>query len=114
MRADDEGEIEIPDAFLPERMKPLRDSSSEGRVNPKGKACLYLATDSNTALAEVRPWRGAHISLGLFKVTRDCALIDFSMDKVRSVDLMLRKEPASTAERALAVWGISRTLLQSH
>lgn len=105
MRTDDEGEVEVPDAFLPERMKPARESASEGRVNPKGQACLYLATKQDTALAEVRPWRGAYISLGVFRVIKDCKLIDFSTDKLRSVDLLLRKEQASTAEQASAIWG---------
>lgn len=106
MRPDDEGEIETPDAFLPERMKPLRGNSSEGRVDPKGLHCLYLATDCDTAMAEVRPWRGAHISLGQFTVMKKSTLIDFSMDNVRSVDLMFRRRgQVSTAERASAVWG---------
>jgi len=31
-------------------MKPLRDRAYEGRVNPKGVPCLYLATDPETAM----------------------------------------------------------------
>lgn len=36
MREQREGEMEIPDAFPPERMKPLREGMREGRVSPKG------------------------------------------------------------------------------
>jgi hypothetical protein len=105
MREDREAEMDIPDAFLPERMKPLREGIGEGRVNPKGKPCLYLATDADTAMAEVRPWVGAHISLAQFTVMKDSALVDCSRDKVRSGDLMLREEPATPAENEEAIWG---------
>ena len=105
MREDREAEAETPDALFPERMKPLREGASEGRVNPKGKPCLYLATDPDTAMAEVRPWVGAHISLAQFKAMKDCTLIDFSLDKVRTLDLMLRGEPATPDEEEKAIWG---------
>jgi len=47
--------VEAPGAFGPERMKPLKDSTREGRVNPKGIPCLYMADESNTAMAEHAP-----------------------------------------------------------
>jgi len=62
--------------FPPERMKPLPHSAKEGRVNPKGIPCLYLADSATTAMSEVRPWRGAHVSIGTFKATRDLKLVD--------------------------------------
>ena len=105
MRQVREAEMEVPDAFLPERMKPLREGTSEGRLNPKGKPCLYLATDADTAMPEARPWVGAHISLAQFKMMKNCMLIDCSLDKLRSVDLMLREEPAIPAEEEDAIWG---------
>jgi len=52
-----EGNEHIDDiqcAFGSKRMKPLQNSASEGRANPKGIPYLYLATDMNTAMAEVR------------------------------------------------------------
>ena len=33
----------IPAPALPERMLPLADRAAEGRVNPKGIPCLYMA-----------------------------------------------------------------------
>ena len=56
-------------------------------------------------MAEIRPWVGAHISMAQFKVMKDCVLIDCSRDKVRSLDLMLREEPATPAEEEEAIWG---------
>ena len=37
---------EVPCAFCPARMRPLADRAHEGRVNPKGIPCLYLATNA--------------------------------------------------------------------
>src|SRR5579864_3290413 len=48
-----EFEVEIECAFDAERMTPLSDRATEGRVNPKGIPCLYLCTDMNTAMSEV-------------------------------------------------------------
>ena len=45
------------------------------------------------------------MSLAQFKVMKDCTLIDCSGDKVRSMDLVLREEPATPAEKEEAIWG---------
>jgi hypothetical protein len=71
---------QTPCAFEPERMKPLRDKAREGRVNPKGIPCLYLSTNRETAIAEVRPSKGAFVSLGYFDVIKDCKLANFSAE----------------------------------
>jgi hypothetical protein len=47
-------DIEREDAYGVERMKPLRDSAREGRINATGIPCLYLSDDENTAMAETR------------------------------------------------------------
>jgi hypothetical protein len=39
-----------------------------GRANPPGFAYLYLATDPQTAMAEMRPWVGESLSAALFEV----------------------------------------------
>lgn len=67
-----------PVPFSEERMKPLQDRASEGRANPKGIPCLYLATDKETAMSEVRPWLRSRISVGQFKTVRELRLIDCS------------------------------------
>ncbi len=65
-----------PVPFSPERMKPIQGQVSEGRVNPEGKPCLYLATNEETAMAEVRPWLRSRISVGKFETARPLKLID--------------------------------------
>lgn len=65
--------------FSPKRMKPRKNTAHEGRVNPKGIPCLYVASDQDTAMSEIRPWMGAKISLGKYQTTRDLKLVDFSL-----------------------------------
>ena len=44
--------------------------ANSGRLNPEGIPFLYLADSTDTAIAEVRPWKSAAISVGCFKPTR--------------------------------------------
>jgi hypothetical protein len=71
--------------FPPERMKPLQGKASEGRANPRGIAYLYLASDKDTAISEVRPWVGAILSVGIFHLPRDLMIVDFSSDNTRGI-----------------------------
>ncbi len=64
----------------PERMKPLKNVATEGRVNPKGISYIYLATDKETAMSEVRPWIGSEVSVAMFEVIKDLVVIDCSIN----------------------------------
>jgi RES domain-containing protein len=92
----------FPKAFSPERMKPLKDSASEGRANPKGIPYLYLASDRDTALSEVRPWIGSIISAGQFKTVEELKLIDFSVEHGKKMYYFF-DEPTEK-EKIQAVW----------
>jgi hypothetical protein len=81
--------VEIEDAYPPERMKPLRDSAREGRINAKGLSCLYLSDDLSTAMAETRPWIGSFVSLGNFIVLRQLRLINCCDQRHRFTHLFL-------------------------
>jgi hypothetical protein len=59
-------------------MKPLERRAAEGRANPKGIPVLYLATERDTAMREVRPWIGSRISVASFKANQDLRVIDCS------------------------------------
>jgi len=85
------------------RMKPLPHSAREGRVNPKGIPCLYLATDKETAMAEVRPWIGSYISVGQFKTLKDLVLVDCSVEHASRLQHIYLQEP-DPATRERAVW----------
>ena len=99
----EEGEYidDNPIPHQPERMKPLSRRASEGRANPKGIPYLYLATNRDTALAEVRPWIGSYISVGQFKTLRELRLVNCTTDQ-KGFRIFL-KEP-SAEKREESVW----------
>lgn len=76
-------DFECPYSF--KRMKPLENSASEGRANSKGIPCLYVATDKETAMSEIRPWLGSVMSVGTFKLTRDLRIILFATESEESI-----------------------------
>lgn len=88
--------------FSPERMKPVQYAASEGRANPRGIPYLYLATDKETAMSEVRPWLGSNISVGQFKTAKDLRLIDCSVHHAKGFVFYI-EEPGEN-EKELAVW----------
>jgi hypothetical protein len=53
-------------------------------VNPRGIAYLYLATDRRTAVSEVRPWKGALVSVASFEIRRNLRLVDCSKNHGRA------------------------------
>lgn len=93
----------LPCAFGPSRMKPQKTSATEGRLNPKGIPYLYLSTDMNTAMAEVKPWIGALVSIGQFKLLKNLKLINCTV-KDRSGAYIYFNEP-KPKKREAAVWG---------
>ncbi|MEZ4423044.1 MAG: RES family NAD+ phosphorylase [Gemmatimonadota bacterium] len=54
------------------------------RLNPSGIPYLYLASDQDTAIAEVRPWRGALVSIACFTPTGGLRVADLRPDVVES------------------------------
>jgi hypothetical protein len=82
-------------------MKPLTDRAHDGRANPKGIPCLYLATQAETAISEVRPWIGSYVSVGQFKLLRPVEIIDCSRERL---DHMFYWEEPSPEEVEKAVW----------
>ncbi len=79
---DDDGQAvytdDHPVPYLEERMRPREKIAKEGRVNPKGISFLYLASDRDTAISEVRPWVGQKITVAKFNALQELNLIDFT------------------------------------
>ena len=101
-----EEEIELPRVHPESRMIPTPKHLSDGRVNPAGIPVLYLANSETAAMAEVRPWVGRYVSLAQFKVMRDCALVDCSLDKERGFDMAFEIPPRrDSASYEAGVWG---------
>jgi RES domain len=61
----------------PERMTPSSRFVKNGRANPVGIAYWYSATDPETAVAEMRPWQGAVLTVAELKATRNLQFVDF-------------------------------------
>lgn len=79
---DDGEDIHIDDvecSAAKSRMVPFRDRASDGRVNPRGIPCLYMATNQATAISEVRPAIGAFVTVAVMKCRRKLKLIDCSV-----------------------------------
>ena len=94
---------DFPAPFPKARMKPLVDRAAEGRANSKGIPCLYVATDKETAMSEIRPWLGAILSVGQLRLTRDLRVLDFSVEQGKDNLHLYFKEPAPE-EIVRAVW----------
>ena len=84
--------FEVPAAHPPARMKPLAEKASDGRANPKGIACLYLATKQETAVLEVRPLIGSYVSIAQFKILKDLRLVDCSAKVIGNLERYLKKD----------------------
>ncbi|MDP5137851.1 RES family NAD+ phosphorylase [Rheinheimera baltica] len=63
---------------LSEMGAPPKGKAASGRINPEGIPYLYLADSPATAIAEVRPWKNAEISVGIFKTTRQVKVVSFN------------------------------------
>lgn len=91
-----------PYPFSKGRMKPLLDKAIEGRANPTGVPCLYVATTELAAISEVRPWVGSLVSIGRFRITRPLRIVDCSKHH-DELPMYFLEEPAIEL-RDLAVW----------
>jgi hypothetical protein len=58
-------------------------STKSGRLNRHGVSFLYLATDINTAISELRPHPGDKISIGAFKCIKKLIIVDFDQAFIR-------------------------------
>ena len=72
-------DVEEPVGFPESRMRPVRNEAREGRANSAGIPVLYVASELNTAISEVRPWVGSRISVAMFRITRDLKAINLSV-----------------------------------
>lgn len=67
--------------FPPDEMgpPPLHFAIS-GRINPDGIPYLYCAGDSDTAGAELRPWKGAYLTIGEIEIKQDIPIADLTLE----------------------------------
>jgi RES domain-containing protein len=59
--------------------------AGHGRINPRGIPYLYLASNKETAVSEVRPWVGCWVTVAEYKLNSARRVIDFRQDRAASV-----------------------------
>jgi hypothetical protein len=84
-----------------EMIGPPRKKAVEGRLNPSGIPYLYLANNKETAIAEVRPWVGAYVSVAYFELLKDQLLIDLTKDFRNRASRAKGQPSTQTLERAI-------------
>ncbi len=80
--------------------RPPEKVTEGGRANPPGIPVLYLASDEKTAISEVRPWKGATVTVGTFKTTKELKLADLTdkFDDELKAELPLKRIWSLVAE----------------
>lgn len=93
------------------RMKPESEKAFEGRINPKGIPCLYLATDEKTAVSEVRPWAGSYVTVAQLETIKDLKVIDCSRGEINpmnvtvsDLDKLWKLEQPTPEETMKTIW----------
>lgn len=61
---------------LDEMGAPPHEHARGGRINPAGIPVLYTSLGEDTAVAEVRPWKGALVSVAKFALPADLRIVD--------------------------------------
>lgn len=96
-----------------ERMIPLPEAAKEGRVNPKGIPCLYLADGPLSAIYEMRPWIGEIVSVAHFVSSRSYRIVDLTSDNEDSIlikKLFNRELPTNAKDVERQIWSdLNRT-----
>lgn len=97
-------------SFLPydktEMWAPPLELNVNGRVNPCGISCLYVATDRETAIAEVKPYIGEKISVATFRSNNDVKLVDFTTGRADwMVVYQWNDIPVSSNDAEEIIWG---------
>jgi hypothetical protein len=63
---------------------PPASLSSAGRANPPGIPYLYLASDQNTAICEVRPHNQDRLTVGFFRIASSITCVDLRDPRIKS------------------------------
>lgn len=95
--------VSIPfDANLFDMGMPPLDMVRMGRANPDGIRYLYLANRKETALAEVRPWCGAEVTIGDFELMDNILSMDFSYSSQMSLFKVINSDQSETVMSEIA------------
>jgi hypothetical protein len=84
---------EIPPYPAHEMGPPPLHLAIPGRINPEGISYLYCAEELDTAASELRPWKGAKITIAEIEVVKDIPIVDLSLNgPAIDIDLIILYE----------------------
>lgn len=86
---EDKGIIPFPSG---EMGMPPESKVSEGRSNPTGIRYLYMSTDEETAIAEVRAWTGALVTIAEINPNRYHILLNLTRFSKKSIIKMMKSD----------------------
>lgn len=97
-----------------EMAAPPPNLSRASRIGVTGIPVLYLSSDKDTAMSEVRPWKNQPVSLAKFHVTKNLNIIDCQqsgldgtiadLDKLWPIASLGRKEIIPDSEQEDRAW----------
>ncbi|WP_339181832.1 RES family NAD+ phosphorylase [Paenibacillus sp. FSL R5-0701] len=70
---------------------PPKEFATAGRANSEGISHLYLASDTSTAISEIRPSKGDTIYLGKFPIRKPLKVVDFRI--LKKLDVFVFQDP---------------------
>lgn len=100
--------LESPDKELG---PPPSECASAGRMNSRGVSVFYGATESQTALAEIRPPVGSKVAVASFELTRKLKVLDLSALKLtRATGSIFDKNYANQLSRIMFLRNLSQRM----
>lgn len=85
--------------LLDQMGKPPAVLTGNGRANPVGIPCLYAASDTNTAIAEIRPHKGEQVCVAEFEVDGEINLADLRYPRKTISPFLLTEEQIKLLRR---------------
>ncbi|PQP90939.1 RES domain-containing protein [Paenibacillus sp. AR247] len=88
--------ISNSEELTPDKMgAPPKERATAGRANSEGISHLYLASDTATAVSEIRPSKSDSIYVGKFPLTTSIKVIDFRL--LKNLDVFIFPDPVRYA-----------------
>ncbi|MEA3544438.1 MAG: RES family NAD+ phosphorylase [Thermodesulfobacteriota bacterium] len=88
--------------MIDEMGKPPEKLVGNGRANPVGIPCLYVASDADTAVAEIRPHKGEVVCVAEFKVETELSFVDLRNPRSKISPFSLDEENLRMVHRNMS------------